>query len=189
MNTGGNGRALAVLLDELMRLQQLGILILASILTLMLGACASSPFNRIGLEQVDRSINYARAIQNPDAVRNRQVVFGGSIISTRNLADHTEIIMLAYPLDDADRPTTSGPPLGRLIVLQPGYLESVQYAPGRLLSVRGILAGVQVQPLEQNTYTYPVLEARELHLWSAEDYAPNRGYFPSWLNIGIGVVL
>lgn len=155
----------------------------------MLSACATSPFNKVGLEQVDRSISYARATQNPDSVRHRQAVFGGSIISTRNLPDRTEITVLAYPLDGTDRPNTSTTPLGRFIIVQPGYLESVQYAPGRLLSARGILAGTQVQPLEQNTYTYPVLEARELHLWTPEDYAPNQGYFPSWLNIGIGVVL
>lgn len=174
-----------------MRLQRLGISIFSSVLILALTACTVSPFNKIGLEQVDRSINYARAIQNPDAVRNRQVVFGGSIISTRNLSGHTEISVLAYPLDNTDRPSISATPLGRFILIQPGYLESVQYAPGRLLSARGILTGVQVLPLEQNTYTYPVLEARELHLWSSEDegYAPNQGYFPSWLHIGVGVVL
>lgn len=172
-----------------MRLPQLTAPVFSLMLTLALMACAVSPFNKIGLEQVDRSINYARTVQNPEAVRNRQAVFGGSIISTRNLADYTEIIVLAYPLDNTDRPNTSATPLGRLILIQPGYLESVQYAPGRLLSARGIMAGVQVQPLEQNTYTYPVLEARELHLWSAEEYESDRGYFPSWLNIGVGVVL
>lgn len=176
-------------IGELMRLQRLGILIFSSVMTLALAACAVSPFNKIGLEQVDRNINYTRAAQNPDAVRNRQVVFGGSIISTRNLADNTEITVLAYPLDDTDQPVTSATPLGRFLLIHPGYLESVQYAPGRLLSARGTLAGVQVLPLEQNTYSYPVLEARELHLWSSEDYEPNQGYFPSWLHIGVGVVL
>ena len=158
-------------------------------MSFILASCAVSPFNKIGLEQVDRSINYSRAVQNPDDVRNRQTVFGGSIIATRNLPDHTEITVLAFPLDDTDRPNISGTPLGRFIIVQPGYLESVQYAPGRLLSVRGTLSGIQVQPLAQSNYTYPVLEARELHLWSPEDYAPNQDYFPSWLHIGVGVVL
>ncbi len=165
------------------------ILIFPLALALVLTGCAVSPFNKIGLEQVDRRITYAQAVQTPDAVRNRQVVFGGSIISTRNLANQTEITVLAYPLDDTDRPVISATPLGRLIFVHPGYLESVQYAPGRLLSARGTLAGVQAQPLEENTYTYPVLEVRELYLWSENDEIPSQGYFPSWLNIGVGVVL
>ncbi|MEO5573874.1 MAG: Slp family lipoprotein [Gammaproteobacteria bacterium] len=172
-----------------MRLQRFGILIFSSALILALPACATSPFNKLGLEQVDRSITYARAVQNPDAVLARQVVFGGSIIATRNLADYTEVTVLAYPLDNTDRPNTSTSPLGRFLLVHPGYLEGVQYAPGRLLSARGVLAGVQVQALEQNTYTYPVLEARELHLWSSQDYAPRQSPLPSWLNIGIGIGL
>ncbi len=173
---------------ELMPLQLTRALLISAVLSLLLSACAVSPFNKVGLEQTDRTVSYTQAVQNPDAVRDRQVLFGGSIISTHNFADHTEIILLAYPVDNTDRPNTSAAPLGRFIVVHPGYLEGAQYAPGRLLSVRGTLRGVRVLPLEQNQYTHPLLNAHELYLWPGDD-TPPQGYFPPWLHIGIGVVL
>ncbi len=171
-----------------MPLQLSRALFISLTFSLVLGACAVSPFNKVGLEQIDRTVSYTQAVQNPDAERGRQVLFGGSIVSIQNFTDHTEITLLAYPLDKTDRPNTSATPLGRFIVLHQGYLEGVQYAPGRLLSVRGTLQGVQVRPLGQNQYSYPLLEARELYLWQ-EDNVPRQGYFPPWLHIGIGVVL
>lgn len=154
-----------------------------SIAALLLTACAASPFNKAALRDVDRRVTYAQALQNPDAVRNRQALFGGSIVAVRNLAEHTEIIVLAYPLNDWDRPNTSATPLGRFIVIQPGYLESVDYAPNRLLSVRGYLDGVRQEALAQSTYLYPVMHALELHLWPDESAAPA---FPRF-RIGVGV--
>ncbi|MEW6354366.1 MAG: Slp family lipoprotein [Pseudomonadota bacterium] len=155
---------------------------LLAVTTLLLTACAASPFNKAALRDVDRRVTYAQALQNPDAVRNRQVLFGGSIVAVRNLEQHTEIILLVYPLTGWDRPNTSATPLGRLIVLQPGYLESMDFAPGRLLSVRGYLDGVRQEALGQSTYLYPVLQALELHLWPSEPEA----VFPRF-SIGVGV--
>jgi len=173
---------------ELMSLRLTRALLISLALSSLLSACAVSPFNKVGLEQIDRTVSYTQAVQNPEAARNRQVLFGGSIVSTQNFADHTEIILLAYPLDKADRPITSAAPSGRFIVKHPGYLEGVHYAPGRLLSVHGTLQGVQVQPLGQNKYSYPLLDSRELYLWPTND-TPPQGHFPPWLHIGIGVVL
>lgn len=173
---------------EHMSLQLTRALPVSVALSLLLSACAVSPFNKVGLGQIDRTVSYTQAVQNPLAVRGHQVLFGGSIVSTQNFTDHTEITLLAYPLDKADRPITSAAPSGRFIVLHPGYLEGMHYAPGRLLSVRGTLQGVQVQPLGQNKYNYPLLDSRELYLWPADDMPP-QGHFPPWLHIGIGVVL
>lgn len=157
--------------------------ILIFITALLLSACASSPFNKAGLREVDRTIDYVQAVQNSDALRNRPVLFGGSIIDTRNLPDRTELVVLAYPLNNWDRPNTSATPLGRFIAVHSGYLESVDYAPGRLISVRGYLDGAREEPLAQSNYVYPVMRVEELHLWPAQTPAPSYPRF----QIGVGV--
>ncbi len=151
---------------------------------LLLGGCATAtPFNKTGLSQVDRNITYTQAAQDPLGVSNRQVVFGGTIIALRNLPQTSELVVLAYPLNDSDRPDLSAAPLGRFIVVQPGYLESTSYSTGRLISVHGVLDGARIEPLGETTYRYPLLQAAELHLWTDE---PARRPYPRF-NVGIGV--
>lgn len=147
------------------------------------GCATTSPFDKTALTQVDRNVSYTQAAQEPDLVAKRQVLFGGTIVSLRNLPQSSELVVLAYPLNDSERPDTSAAPLGRFIVTQPGYLESKSYDAGRLLSARGVLDGVRTEPLGETSYRYPVLQAVQLHLWPDE---PTRRPYPRF-NIGIGV--
>ena len=149
----------------------------------LLTGCTNTPFNKVALREVDRSITHTQAVTDANNVRNRHVVFGGNIIATRNLPDHSEIVVLAYPLNNVDRPDTSAAPLGRFIVIEPGYLEGANYAPQRLLSVHGYLDGVRQEPLGESLYNYPIIRPYELHLWPAE---PEGGVFPRF-HIGVGV--
>lgn len=162
------------------------IQILLGMVALSLAACATSPFEKPTLAQVDRSVSYAQAANTPDSLNNRQVLFGGTIIATRNLARQTEVVVLAYPLDNEDRPDTSAAALGRFIIIQSGYLEPVEYAPGRLLSVVGNLNGVRRESLQGADYKYPVVQAGQSYLWPVTQERGRSG-LPSWLNLGIGV--
>lgn len=175
---------LALLLVSTMRLQHRYALLLSTALTLLLGACATSPFNKVGLREVNPGISYAQAVQRPETVINQQVLFGGSIINTRNLPRHTEITVLAYPLNNWHRPDTNANALGRFIMLHPGYLESADYAAGRLVSVRGTLTGTRQEPLGQTLYTYPLIQSLELHLWP--EHAERPAYPRFHLGVGVG---
>jgi outer membrane lipoprotein len=147
------------------------------------GCAATPPFDKTTLIQVDRGVSYTQAAQEPELVAKRQVLFGGTIVSLRNLPQSSELVILAFPLNDSERPDTSVAPLGRLIVTQPGYLEGTTYGTGRLLSIRGVLDGVRTEPLGETSYRYPVLQAVQLHLWPDD---PTRRPYPRF-NIGIGV--
>ncbi|MCG6899489.1 MAG: Slp family lipoprotein [Gammaproteobacteria bacterium] len=135
------------------------------LLLLLLNACASGPaFNTGG---VDRSLTPREVASQPLPAMGRNVLWGGVIIRTRNLKDSTQIEMLAYPLDASERPQPSGTPLGRFILEQRGYLEPASYTEGRQLTVVGTVSGTRAAQIGESDYNYPVITARQLHLWPA----------------------
>ncbi len=137
---------------------------LLAILTLLLSACASGP--RFETKGVDGAITPQRAVVEGDTLRGGRVLWGGVIITSANLADATQIEVLAYPLDSDQWPVQSEqPPQGRFIVRQEGYLETSEYAPGRIVTVIGALDGVQLGTVGEAEYRYPVVVPGKLHLW------------------------
>ncbi len=127
--------------------------------TLLLAGCAA-PLSTAG---VDPSLTSDRAAA--EALRGPTVVWGGVIVASQNLAHTTRLEVLAYPLDSGQRPQTDRPAYGRFLVYAEGYLETMDFAPGRRVSVRGRLDGVEVGKVGQHRYRFPVVHASALHLW------------------------
>ena len=69
------------------------------------------------------------------------------------------------PHDARERPQSESEPLGRFILEQSGYLEPGTYAEGRLLSVVGTVRGTRAGRVGEADYTFPVMDARQIHLW------------------------
>jgi outer membrane lipoprotein len=133
------------------------------LLLLLLSACASSPaFNTTG---VDRSLTPREAASRGQSATGKSVQWGGVILSTTNLKDSTQVETLAYPLDADARPQTDDTPLGRFIFEQGGYLEPASYAEGRQITVVGTVTGTRAGQVGESDYIYPVITARQLHLW------------------------
>jgi len=148
---------------------------------LSLAGCATTP--AFDTQGVDRGITPSAAADNPQAVRGKRVLWGGVIIDTTNLEHSTQIELLAYPLDSEERPQLAAKPLGRVLVEKAGYLEPVDYAQGRQITALGTLDGTQAGRVGQSDYTYPVLRAKQVHLWQQRSGA-TRTHF----NFGIGVI-
>jgi outer membrane lipoprotein len=153
------------------------------LLLLLLSACASGPvFNTGG---VDRSLIPRDVASRPQPATGKSVQWGGVIIGTSNLKDSTQIEVLAYPLDTDERPQTDGTPLGRFILEQRGYLEPASYAEGRQLTVVGTVTGIRAGQVGESDYNYPVITARQLHLWPAGFRRDGVG-FGGFIGIGTG---
>lgn len=153
---------------------------------LLLGACATTPtFDTLG---ADTSLIPAEAAQQQDSLAGRPVAWGGVIIQSTNLQDKTRLEILAYPLDSDNRPDTNASPTGRFLAERPGYLETVNYAPGRLVTVVGPLEGTRTGRIGEIEYTYPVIEVRRMQLWR-----PAAEYYSSEpqvrFGIGVGVLV
>ncbi len=147
---------------------------------LLLSACASAP--EFDQQKTAVPVTVAQAVSSADSLKGKQVVWGGAIINSTNLKNETRLEVLAYPLDSDHYPQTDKPAYGRFLLLKDGYLETVDYAPGRLITVSGTLDGVRKSKLDESEYTYPLLRAEKIHLWSKNGKSETRFQF------GIGVM-
>ena len=152
------------------------------IFLLMLAGCASTP--TFDASQVEQSLTPQAVNAKPLESQGKSVLWGGTILDTRNLEDSTQIELLAYPLNSSQRPIQASKPLGRFIIRQPGYLEPTTYAQGRLLTVLGRVGDSQLGKIGEASYSYPVIFADKLQLWSPESESGN-----STFHFGIGIGL
>ena len=155
-----------------------GFLILLA--ALVLSACASGP--RYPTEGVELALTPQQATAEATSLRGKTILWGGMIINSSNLKDQTRLEILAYPLDSSQYPQTDSAPLGRFLLVKDGYLETVDFAPGRLVTVRGPLAGTESGKVGETSYTYPLVRAQDLYLWSRAGRSEPRVHF------GVGVV-
>ncbi len=112
------------------------------------------------------------------------VIWGGVIVQVHHFETESEIEVLAYPLDSAQRPLPRAPSQGRFRIRLPGYVESVDFPEGLFLSVRGRLVGTRDGVIEKSRYVYPVITDAQIRRW------PPGFQFdqPRW-SVGIGVIL
>jgi outer membrane lipoprotein len=152
-------------------------LIVASILISCL-SCTSVISSGVR-SQVTPKVSLADVAQNPAAHTGNVIIAAGTIIEAKNLQEGTRLEILQYPTTSSGRPKLGEPSGGRFLVLSPGYLETAIYRPGRQITVAGEVSGVRELPLGETAYRYPVLTARELHLWPEGNGGPR-------LHIGFG---
>ena len=111
--------------------------------------------------------------------------WGGTLASARNLANSTELEVIGYPLDQCGRPRTGAAPVGRFILVRPGYLETAEHPPGTALTVTGIITGTRNGRVGDAPYRFPLLRGQNIRWWTTE--STGSGYYRRpWVNIGIG---
>lgn len=152
------------------------------LITAILAACASTP--PLNIQDIDASITPPTAVTDIDSARGKKIMWGGIIIDSRNLEKRTRLEILAYPLDDRQRPRLDREPFGRFIAEYDGYLETVDYAAGRSLSLTGTLHGITEGSIDNAVYTYPTITVDQVHLWPT----PQHDKEPHF-QIGIGVYM
>ncbi len=147
---------------------------------MLLAGCASAP--KFDMTGVNTATTPSEAVRI-DSTRGTKVLWGGTIVNSKNLESSTQLEVLAYPLDSRMRPLTTREPLGRFLIEHPSYLETVDYAAGRLITITGTLTGTTQGKIDEATYIYPVVASQQMHLWSksGEDSGPR-------VNFGVGVM-
>jgi outer membrane lipoprotein len=128
----------------------------------------------------------AEIAAEPERYHGADIVWGGKIVDIRNLADTTEVQIVAYPLDGAQRPDQSGPTIGRFVVALPGYVEPLDFPPGRFVTLRGRVDGTRDVRIDEHDLVFPVVNQAMVHLWPANfPYEEPRVHFS--LGVGVGV--
>lgn len=149
---------------------------------LLLTACAAGP--RFDTGGVMVSVTPDQAAARMSRLEGARVLWGGTILSARNREETTRLEILAYPLDDRQRPRTGKEAGHRFVAIHEGYLETADYSPGRQVTVKGPLVGKREGKVGKAPYTYPMMKAERIHLWPK----PNRGARPPRFHFGLGVL-
>lgn len=152
------------------------------VVLLSLTGCASQP--RFAAPRADLELFPATVAAAPASHLGKQVLWGGIIVATRNQADHTELEILSYPLDEGQRPDILHREQGRFIARLPRYLEAINYAPGRQVTISGKVGTVLAGKVGEAPYTFPLLEGEDIQLWPRSGSEPPSPRF----HFGIGVI-
>lgn len=153
----------------------------AFFLPALLGGCATA----YDVGNAELTLTPQQAAAAIDRARDRTVAWGGVIVDARNLADRTQLELLAYPLDCRNRPDRDAQPVGRFLALHPGYLETADYKPGRLVTAVGKVTETRTGTVGEARYVYPVLSVTALKLWPTEQQEATQPRFH--FGVGVGV--
>lgn len=118
----------------------------------------------------------------PERYHDAEIVWGGKILGVRNRAETTEVEIVAYPLDRAQRPDPGAQTLGRYVISLPGFVEPLDYPAGRFVTLQGHVAGSQVARIDEHDVVLPIVGGANVHLWPV-----NFPYDGSHWSFGIGV--
>lgn len=132
------------------------------IVSLLLVAGCATPYD---IGNADPRVTPVEAAKDVAGMLNHTVAWGGLIAAAKNLKDRTELEVVGYPLDTENRPDNNAAPTGRFLVAQPSYLETADYAPGRLITVVGNVTETRRGTVGEAPYVYPVVAASKLRLW------------------------
>ena len=159
--------------------------VLMSIAALALAACAPAPIYQVAPGTV--AALPAQVAVSPENYSKGNVIWGGSVIAVRNFPDHSEIEILAYPLDSSQRPLVNAQPAGRFIALFPGYVEPFNFPGGSLITISGQLNGSRSGAVDQAQYVYPLVSVSQSHVWTPAEM--RQGHPDIHFGVGVGVGL
>ena len=152
---------------------------------LWLTACAPAPiYKTTGAAATAAPFQVA---QSPENFSNREVIWGGRIVQVKVFADHSEIEVLAYPLDASQRPKANDSGNGRFIAVMPGYVEPLDYPSGALMTVNGKLGGSRAGKVGEADYVFPLVSVAQSHVWTAEEMNKGRNNVRFGVGVGVGI--
>lgn len=154
------------------------LLIQLSLAVIIIAGCAP-PFPKELLDKVERNVPFDALQKEPERFLGKLLMVGGTIVDTKNLKEGTQVEVLQKPLDGGGRPALTDETGGRFLAVTRTYLDAAVYHRGRSVTIIGEVAGSKAQPLGEIEYRYPVITAKELHLWSP--------YSGPRFSIGVGV--
>lgn len=152
---------------------------------LVLAACAPAPIYKPTATTV--TAPPSQVARAPERYRDAQVIWGGRIVHVQNFPDHTEIELLAYPLDGSQRPKADDMGSGRFIASLPGYREPLDYPDGALMTLTGTVTGTRAGRVGEAAYVFPLVTVAQSHVWTSEELQSGRNNVHFGLGVGVGI--
>jgi outer membrane lipoprotein len=154
-------------------------IIIPCLLVFFISAGCAPPFPKETLDKVNRNVSFQELKKEPEMFKGTSVMLGGMIVGSKNAKEGTLIEILQKPLDTEGRPLQTDATEGRFLIQSDTFLDPAVYHEGRLITVVAEVIGRKELPLDDIMYAYPLLSAKDLHLWE-----PSQG--PHFF-FGIGV--
>ena len=145
---------------------------------LFLAGCVSRP--QYDEEQYRTDTAPVLVANNVEQFQGTDVMWGGIIIANNGTDAGSQLEVLAYPLKSNQRPDTSKGPLGRFLVFEDRFLEPLDFAEGRLVTVTGAFSETRDGAVGNADYVFPVVDAEAVYLWAPGENSPQ-------VNFGVGV--
>ncbi|WP_019625909.1 Slp family lipoprotein [Thioalkalivibrio sp. ALJT] len=155
---------------------------LAIFLPFVLAACASGPLEA----PADAAAQIEPRAVTAERLPVDEQVWGGVIARVDNRAEATVIEVVGYPLSRQE-PQTRQSTTGRFRLRVEGFADPVDYRSGRRVTAVGTVSGVEAGQIGQSDYSFPVLEARSVHLWPEREPSHPSGGVRFGIGIGIGL--
>lgn len=158
-----------------------------ALLLLLVGCATSLPDAIRNAPPGNPSLSMVR--DNIAGFTGARIRWGGTIIGVDNRPEETRLEIVAYPLDDYGQPDIASGSDGRFIARVDGFLDPAVYAPGREITVAGVVENLQTRAVGTYRYRFVVVKAQTSKLWAARGTAPyprypdsyyDRFYDPFW---------
>ncbi len=152
------------------------VLVILSVITL--SSCVSGP--QYDQQRFDSSITPEHASTQIENLQDTEVMWGGILIANNGVESGSRLEVLAYPLKSNQQPDLDQSPVGRFIALEDRFLEPLDYAEGRQVTVTGRLVETREGKVGEANYVFPIVQSQDVYLWSP-------GRKPE-VNFGVGFV-
>lgn len=143
---------------------------------IFISSCAL-PISKHFRQEAAPNVTFPMVFQHPAAYKGSVVIWGGVIIKTTSFKNGIELFVLETPLGSGEKPKGIDYARGRFIAISSSYLEPLAYHKGRKVTLAGEVVGerkIVVKPGRQS-YIFPVVKIKELHLWKKA-----RAWYPAY---------
>lgn len=132
-------------------------------------------------KEIDTSVRFADLKQAPNEFIGRTVMIGGTVIRAKRTEVRTEVEVLQLPTEK-DGPATDERlrSEGRFLAVRDAFLDPASLPEGTPVTVIGTVKGETARPLDESTYTYPLLEIKHIIDWSSIAAARRRDRTPDY---------
>lgn len=159
--------------------------LLAPLALLALAACAPAPIYRPSAQAV--AVPPFEVARAPERYGHGDVIWGGRVVGVHNLADRSELEILAFPLDKSQRPQVGDSGNGRFIAIMSGFVEPMDYPEGAMVTLNGTLAGSRAGKVGEADYVFPLVRVNQAHRWTADEMQAGRNNVHFGVGVGVGI--
>jgi outer membrane lipoprotein len=134
------------------------------LLALLLVACAH-PITKEVRDQIDPQTTFAMVSENPAAFLDQHLLIGGVVISIESSEEGSVLEVIEWQLNRWGEPIYLDD-AGRLFLVRTSeILDPAIYEPGTLVTLAGVVLGLESRLSGEHEFDYPVFDMTEIHLW------------------------